>query len=330
MAENSAIEWTDHTFNPWVGCSRVSPGCRFCYADRDVSRWQPDNTLWRRGGERRVTSVAYWRKPLKWNRDAERAGVPVKVFAASLADVFEDHPAVPEPRARLFDLIDRTPWLTWQLLTKRPGNVAGMVPWGASWPRNVWLGTSVEDQRRADERLPDLAAVPAEVRWVSAEPLLDALDLTAVLLPGSARRRAHRMRGWQDTGRPVSEGQGIDWVVAGGESGADARPAHPDWFRSIRDQCAAAGVPFLFKQWGEWTPVRPDHWFGQAPAQLAARTRAFRPDGTAYRPAEPDTLFEPAMQTVYRAGKKTAGRELDGCTWDQYPIPAAPATAPAT
>ncbi len=158
MSDVTAIEWTDHTFNPWWGCSRVSPACRFCYADRDAQRY--GHQVWRRHGPRRMLSEANWQRPLRWNRDAERAGIPAKVFCASMADVFEDHPDVAAPRERLWGLIEATPWLIWQLLTKRPENIARMVPWGGEWPPHVWVGTSVENQRYADERIPVLVSAP--------------------------------------------------------------------------------------------------------------------------------------------------------------------------
>jgi len=162
MSDTTRISWTDMTHNPWWGCARVSPACRFCYADSTAQRW--GFQVWRRHGERRMLSEANWAKPLRWNRDAERAGVPAKVFCASMADVFEDHPDVAEPRKRLWGLIEVTPWLRWQLLTKRPENVAGMVPWGSRWPSWVWLGTSVENQRYADERIPILLRLRATAR----------------------------------------------------------------------------------------------------------------------------------------------------------------------
>jgi protein gp37 len=154
MTDITAIEWTDHTFNPWWGCSRVSPACRFCYADRDAQRY--GHQVWRRHRPRRMLSEANWQRPLRWNRDAQRARVPAKVFCASMADVFEDHPDVAAPRERLWGLIEATPWLIWQLLTKRLENISPMVPWGSEWPPHVWVGTSVENQRYADERIPVL------------------------------------------------------------------------------------------------------------------------------------------------------------------------------
>jgi protein gp37 len=221
MGDATGISWTDHSFNPWWG---FSPGCRSCYADVLARRWGMTD-LWHRDGPRRMLSDATWARPLRWNREAAAAGKPARVFCASMAGVFEPHPDVVEARARLWDLIEATPWLRWQLLTKRPENVAGMVPWGAAWPANVWLGTSAEDQRRAGERIPALAAAggPA-VRFVSAEPLLGPVDLG----PWLAR---------------------LDWVITGGESGgAKRREMSISWLESGAGQCRAAGVPVFVKQ----------------------------------------------------------------------------------
>lgn len=304
MADNSAIEWTTHTFNPWWGCARVSPGCRFCYADGVAKRY--GHEVWRRKGERRVLSDANWRRPLKWNRDAEREGVRARVFCASMADVFEDHPALPEPRARLWPLIEATPWLDWQLLTKRPEEVAGMVPWGSDWPVNVWLGTSVEDQRRADERIPILLGLPARVRFLSCEPLLDPVDLSrwlnTPLVCGCGQAPDGATPGpWGCSAACMEhEPSGIDWVIVGGESGPKARPMRYEWARLIRDECRAARVPFLFKQWGETAPL------GQLPEHTLASWEIRNGPG-----------FPP--ETLCRVGKKAAGRELDGRTHDEYP-----------
>lgn len=287
MSTSTRIEWTDHTFNPWWGCSRVSPACRFCYADGVATRW--GHELWRRKGPRRMLSESSWRNPLKWNRAAESAGQPAKVFCASMADVFEIHPLaeinaqLDVARARLWSLTEQTPWLIWQLLTKRPENVATLTPWEKEWPANLWLGTSVEDNRRATERLPILLDTKAQTRFLSCEPLLEDLDLSPWLTTSTRRRP--------------------EWVIAGGESGSQARPMHPDWAHSLRDQCQDADIPFFFKQWGAWVPA------GQGIGQ-------FRP---------PERLIGPPMdemghrQIVRRVGKGQAGRELDGQTWDEFP-----------
>lgn len=255
MSDTTAIQWTNHTFNAWWGCSRVSPACRFCYADTLAHRW--GHELWRRSGPRRMLGDDNWRKPLKWNRDAERAGKPALVFCASMSDVFERHP-VPEvdaeldsARTRLWNLIAETPWLRWQLLTKRVENVADMAPWGDNWPGNVWLGTSVEDQRRANERIPVLLALPAKVRFLSCEPLLGPVDLTRVAYTdggGTHLDVVHGRHGIPDVWS--SAAQRVSWVICGGESGAKHRPMDMAWARSLRDQCQSGGVPFLFKQVG--------------------------------------------------------------------------------
>lgn len=243
--ENSHIGWTDHTFNPWEGCVRVSEGCRFCYAEARDLRFT-GGAHWGADATRRVTSDSNWRKPLKWNRDAIAAGRPALVFCASLADVFEDRHDLDEPRARLFELIEATPGLRWLLLTKRPENIAKLVPehwWdtpsntdaGASFPSHVWLGTTVENQHRADERIPTLMELPATVRFLSAEPLLGPLALSKYL-------------------EPVD---GVDWVITGGESGRQARPMEVNWPLSIVSQCRLSDVPVFVKQMG--SSFGPDH-----------------------------------------------------------------------
>lgn len=283
MTDNTKIEWTDATFNPWWGCVRVSPACRNCYADSTASRW--GHNVWRKNGPRRMMSDANWAKPIKWNRDAEKTGVPTLVFCASMADVFEDHPDVTEPRKRLWDLIAVTPHLRWQILTKRPENIAGMSPW-TTWPDYVHLGTSVETQRFAEQRIPHLLAIDCSVRFLSCEPLLGPLDLKLVsYYDPDARDPATGMKvcgGCSGVtgiahepacGREPGEWWGIDWVIAGGESGPKARRTDPEWFRSVRDQCRDAGVPFMFKQAGA---VLAREWGGKgAGADPAAWPEAF-------------------------------------------------------
>lgn len=241
MGQNSAIEWTDHTFNPWMGCAKVSDGCKHCYAETMMDkRW--GKVEWGPQGTRVRTSAANWNQPLKWNREAEAAGVRRRVFCASLADVFEDRPALHLWRTDLFKLIDATPHLDWLLLTKRPENVVKMVLWDAPGCKpsgNVWFGTSVENQVTADERIPHLLRIPAAVRFLSVEPLLGKIEFSNVTKRSDAVFQL---------GKKAMDG--IHWVIVGGESGPKARPMHPDWARSIRDQCLAAGVPFFFKQTG--------------------------------------------------------------------------------
>lgn len=184
---------------------------------------------------RRRTSAANWREPPKWNRLALEAGVRRKVFCASMADVFEDRTELAPWRADLFALIEATPALDWLLLTKRPENVAAMVParWmAAGFPQHVWMGASVEHQDAVEERVPHLVALPARVRFLSMEPLLGRVSLLRHMLPAS----------WVPPR--------IHWVIVGGESGAGARPMAPEWAQSLRDQCLFARVSFFFKQWG--------------------------------------------------------------------------------
>jgi len=322
MSDVTAIEWTDHTFNPWWGCSRVSPACRFCYADRDAQRY--GHQVWRRHGPRRMLSEANWQRPLRWNRDAERAGIPAKVFCASMADVFEDHPDVAAPRERLWGLIEATPWLVWQLLTKRPENIAAMVPWGGEWPPHVWVGTSVENQRYADERIPVLvsAAARARIRFLSCEPLLGPVDLSPWLFPGpgGGNCSSPRERSMLHEPRCGPMPPLIEWVICGGESGPRARPTHPAWARSLRDQCGHADVPFFFKQWGEWAPQNGAAGpLGDA-RQNPHRHRWVSPDdGRATPFGELTGTDDLAWAHMKRAGKKAAGRELDGQIRDEFP-----------
>jgi protein gp37 len=230
MAKNSSIEWTHHTFNPWWGCTKVSPGCKHCYAETFSRRI--GIAIWGPRAERRLFGDAHWREPIKWNAEATRIGSRRRVFCASMADVFENRPELDQVRQRLWTLISNTPALDWLLLTKRPERVSKVVPWGETWPANVWLGVTVENQHWAEKRIPILLSLPAAVRFLSCEPLLGPLDLTN-WMRGNSR---------------------VDWVIAGGESGHKARPMNPGWARSLRDQCRTARIPFHFKQWGHWRP----------------------------------------------------------------------------
>jgi protein gp37 len=255
MVENSKIEWTDHTFNPWVGCTKISPACDHCYAEGWAKR-TGNGALWQ--GARRRTSLANWRQPLKWDRDAEREGVRRKVFAASLADVF-DNQAEPEWRRDLFDLVSMTPNLDWLLLTKRPQNIAKMIERDCTMgrlPENVWLGTTVENQDEAAKRISFLRAIPATVRFLSYEPALGPL---------------------------APDLDGIHWVIAGGESGHGARIPNIEWFRALRDQCTSNGVSFFFKQWGEWAPGDGDTTYGQQYYNVGKKAAGALLDGKQWR-----------------------------------------------
>ncbi|MAQ82274.1 MAG: hypothetical protein CMH12_03465 [Maritimibacter sp.] len=269
MGANSKIEWTTHTFNPWWGCTKVSEACKHCYAEAWAKR--VGQNIWGPKPERRQLSDGHWRQPIKWNNEAKDTCERPRVFCASMADVFEDRDELTPLRDRLFDLIEATPNLDWLLLTKRPQNVASMVRWEQDWPENVWLGTTVELQHRADELLPYLAAVPARVRFISAEPLLGPIEIETWLKSS------------------------IDWVITGGESGPKARPASPEWFRSLHAQCMRSETAFHFKQWGDWAPGDGENF----PAAKVKKA----PDGT----------------TMIRVGKKIAGRNLIGKEWNELP-----------
>ena len=251
MAAHTGIAWTDSTFNPWLGCLRLSPACDRCYAAalarRAGRRDANARDLWDPQAERVRTSPSYWQQPYRWHRAALASGRRRRVFCASMADIF-DNRAPARWRTELWALIRATPALDWLLLTKRPRNIARMLPpdWGDGWP-NVWLGATTENQAEADRRIPTLAAIPARVRFLSCEPLLGPLDL--------ARWRAD-----------------LDWIICGGESGGGARAMQPAWARSLRDQARGMGASFFMKQIGSnralWPGVR--HPKGEDPTEWPA------------------------------------------------------------
>lgn len=228
MVANSKIEWTTHTFNPWIGCQKVSPGCDNCYAEAMMDH-RYGRVQWGPHGERVRTSVANWRKPLQWAKAAGRSRP--RVFCASLADVFDNR--VPkEWRADLWSLIDSTPELDWLLLTKRPENIAKMLPDDWRYGRNnVWLGTTCEDQKHFDRRWPILSAVKAACRFISYEPAIGPLVI------GDARP---------------------SWIICGGESGPGARMMDPQWARALKAECEQVGVPFFMKQMTGKKPIPDD------------------------------------------------------------------------
>lgn len=302
----SDIEWTDETWNPTVGCSRVSPGCDGCYAIGVAHRaMQPAHAgLTERLDDGNEGQFTDWTgevrllpdrldAPLRWRK-------PRRVFVDSMSDLF--HPEVPEQFVtEVFATMALTPRHTFQVLTKRPQRMAELVsrawdgmsiespprvpiyPPGETWPLpNAWLGTSVENQRYADLRIPYLAATPAAVRFLSIEPLLGPVNIGPWVGEGPDAPRA------------------LDWVIVGGESGPGARPMHPQWVRDLRDQCVAADVPFFFKQWGEWLAVNEV----EVPALAVPGAERGAPSVSA---------------DFRRVGKKAAGRMLDGRTWDEYP-----------
>lgn len=294
------IEWCDFVFNAWTGCTKVSPACDHCYAES----WAKRSGIVEWGNHpRRRTSEAYWLQPLKWNRRAEQEGVRRKVFCCSLADVF-DNQAPAAWREDLWRLIWATPALDWLLLTKRPQNIAKMVPNHIErpWPYpNVWLGTTVENQDEAVRRIPHLLNAPAKVHFLSCEPLLGRIHLPR-----------------QDT-----YWNPIDWVISGGESGPNARPWHPDWARSLREQCADMNIPFFWKQNGEYS--QEDSTRRAEPMALANDGTLYRsrdiawPDGVRYGEAIRANHDKAHLTMVYRTGKKRAGALLDGQAWRQFP-----------
>lgn len=322
MGKDSKIQWTHHTYNPWRGCTRVSPGCDHCYAETMSARDPAVLGVWGPDGTRPVAAESYWRQPLRWDAAAAEVGERHRVFCASLADVFEGretmpavaYPAIFEARLRLFGLIERTPRLDWLLLTKRPENVATLVP--VSWlerfdgyPPNVWIGCTVENQEQAEARIPHLLRVPARVRFLSCEPLLGPVDLG--IIP-DALYEAGMPFSWNR----VSDGRGIHWVICGGESGPKARPMHPDWARDLRDQCQAANVPYFFKQWGEWLG-------GEVYRNGSILGIARHQDGSENcHQGKPDHWWSGGTRggvLSTRVGVKVAGRLLDGREWNEVP-----------
>ncbi len=231
MGENSGIEWTKHTFNGWIGCTKVGPGCDHCYAETwDARGMQGGARRWGPGADRTRTSVSNWNKPRSWNRAAIRDGERHRVFCSSLADVFDNHASIQDGwRIDLGRLIEETPYLDWMLLTKRIGNAPRyldlMFPNGV--PQNVWVGATIVNRDEMLRDGPKLAKIGAKVRFWSVEPMLGDLG-------------------------EIPKGIMPELVICGGESGHGARPMHPDWARNLRDQCVSHGTAFHFKQWGQW------------------------------------------------------------------------------
>lgn len=357
MSATTGIEWTDATWNPVTGCTKVSPGCDHCYAETFAERFRGvEGHYFERGFDVQLREDKLT-LPLRWRK-------PRRVFIDSMSDLF--HKDVPDEYiARVFVIMALTPQHTYQVLTKRHGRMRSLLSWSSrwrellreadswacgldvSWPAerflavrrwiygtgveidpvaplpNVWLGVSVENQRWADLRIPALLKTPAAVRFLSCEPLLGPVDLNG---PADAHGHRARLTYWL-TGRPgwaepettttgvklqaMTTGPRIDWVIVGGESGRGARPMHPDWARSLRDQCTAAGVPYLFKQWGEWAPE------SVCATERGAKSALYIERNGLTRPAARGARGEAV--TVQRNGKHRTGRRLDGRTWDQYP-----------
>jgi len=325
MAEKTGIEWCDSTFNPWLGCTKVSPACDNCYAEALMDK-RMHRVKWGTGQQRQRTSDANWREPLKWQKQhaefKRKRGRRRRVFCASLADVFDNEVPI-EWLVDLLELIRTTPNLDWLLLSKRIGNwwsrireaigyldaetpAAYPMPlraWLAHWrygddaPRNVWLGATFADQSEVDRDMVKLFGVPSVVRFGSFEPMLGPIQLPRVRcdngsLPGPAGVGGVTCPNCCGAAGGCTR---LHWVICGGESGPNARPMHPGWARSLRDQCAAAGVPFLFKQWGQWLPPMQDGSHEHDPMEINA------------------------SDVPIKVGTKAAGRLLDGREHMEWP-----------
>lgn len=317
----TSIEWTDATWNPITGCTEISPGCANCYAARLAATRLKKNPAYiglttlgnklakipprwtgkiHHGGDKREFEPLHWKTPRK-------------IFVCDMADLFHEKIEF-SVIGGLWSIMERCPQHIFQVLTKRPKRMQEFIQWvnearnprhlnsddfpSKQWPvPNIWLGVSVENQHFADERIPLLLQIPAAVRWISAEPLLGPLNLEPYLYrccgaPGDDRddewlRECHH--------RGEERHDKLDWVICGGESGANARPMHPDWARSLRDQCSEAYVEFFFKQWGEYASVNEVEGSGE---------HHVFPDGA----------------TVRKVGKKKSGRVLDGREWSEFPL----------
>ncbi|MGS2592075.1 DUF5131 family protein [Streptomyces hebeiensis] len=331
MADTSTIEWTDATWNVVTGCDKVSPGCEKCYAETFAERWRGTKGHHFENGFDITLRPERLDLPFKWHK-------PKRVFVNSMSDLF--HKDIPDEYiARVFATMARTPQHTYQILTKRHGRMRSLLGshidggqnlleaasdeetaqalYDAFWPLpNVHLGVSVENQHWADIRIPALLDTAAAVRWISAEPLLGPIDLNGPIIPGRGRPKlTYWLTGRPGLGEPrttatdlqmhpLVTGPRLNWVVVGGESGHGARPMSPDWARSLRDQCQNAGVPYLFKQWGEYAPTS----YMAIGAHKKGHVHVGDPiDDLGHR------------WEMRRVGKGKAGRELDGRTWDEFP-----------
>lgn len=403
MSDQTKIEWSDSTFNPWIGCTKVGPGCDHCYAATQDNhrKWTPYG--WGAGKPRKRTSESNWKKPLMWNKHAgnnlfvqcaecglrefrkwdntlppgglsccsnpdclslpESDSSPVRprVFCASLSDWLDNEVPI-EWLVDLLDLIRQTPNLDWLLLTKRIGNLhsrieaaedcASLAPYGpehfmwiSDWlagkpPANVWIGATVVNQEEADRDIPKLLQVPARIRFLSVEPMLGPIKfntyhlLTNHCFVCESEDNCGHERGTQS--HPINcvhrtthkdskdrPGEGVAWVICGGESGPNARPMHPDWARSLRDQCIAAGVPFLFKQWGTWKPVcaqypETDAEYDESEDASLCGDICMTDRGYIWEEGyQPSTSGRPWLMD--KAGKAKAGRALDDRTHDESP-----------
>jgi protein gp37 len=311
MADKSKIEWTDATWNPIRGCSVVSEGCRNCYAMAHAARFSGKGQAYE-GLAYRNGSGAHWagkvrlierhlEDPLRWKR-------PRRIFVNSMCDLF--HESIPDEWIdKIFAVMAKAKRHSFQILTKRPHRMYDYISRSAFLTnaplKNVWLGVSIEDRESMLKRVPLLLKTPAAVKWLSVEPLLGPIANYEVF---STFFYSGFLEPPQD--------DVISWVVVGGESGAGARPMHPDWVRTIRDQCVAAGVPFFFKQWGEWDG---GGLFGNGCDDPCGRCVAVMPDGSLTGTDWEAGPHLKGSEIIHRIGKKAAGRLLDGREWNEYP-----------
>lgn len=318
----TSIEWTDRTWSPVTGCTPVSEGCRHCYARRMAKRLR---------GRCGYPADDPFRVTTHWDRmgEPERFRKPTSIFVCSMGDLF--HSDVPDGTIQaVWCEMSCCPQHTFNILSKRPARFASLQEWGWYSPPlpNVRLGVSASNQPDADKWVPLLLQTQAACRFVSLEPMLGPVDIAPYLpqLLCDGCGRAFRGGGIDDphviSGRQddppelcghIKQTIGLDWVILGGETGPGARPCHPDWVRSVRDQCAAAGVPFFFKGWGEWVPD------DQEPIGLSSKGRSM---------AAPAGEGRPCCPGIWRkVGKKRAGRVLDGRTHEEMPTPLPPTLA---
>lgn len=292
MGANSKIEWTDHTWNPWIGCTKVSPACDHCYAEALMDHRQ-GRVRWGTGEDRSKTAESTWNDPIRWDRAATKAGRKDTVFCLSLGDIW-DNEVDPLWRAQAFRVMERTPSLIYLLLSKRIGNAVKMCDPMAGHdclPRNAAIGATMVNQAEWDRDIQKLTnaaeRLGALFTFASVEPMLGPINARDVL---------------------------PDWVICGGESGPNARPMHPAWARSLRDRCAAAGVPFFFKQWGEWLPVYDDE---DEDGRQCWQADDGRVTGDLEGVRVP--LIRNANGYWARTGKSRAGRLLDGREHSAFP-----------
>lgn len=364
MSDNSSIEWTDATWQPITGCSVVSPGCTNCYAMK-LAGTRLRNHVSRVGLTTLTKAGPVWNGAVRlneqWLTQPLARKSPRRIFVCAHGDLF--HESVPDEWIDgVFAVMALAPQHTFQVLTKRAARMRAYLSDGDLQPRlgatathilspskaivrarelrhsicplplpNVWLGVSAERQQEADQRVPDLLATPAAVRFVSAEPLLGPIDFTAlnvsadIRVDALQRYIARRLAGghWENI---PSDAPGLDWIIVGGESGSNARPMHPNWARSLRDQCAGAGVPFFFKQWGEWAPNigAVDGWTLDDDPEISRFDHREWDGGRWSEPFRPmwcdfsDGNYD-EHQCVARIGKKHSGRTLDAVIHDGMP-----------